>query len=115
VTLAENGEVAVDLALARERPFDIILMDMQMPIMDGYEAAQRLREAGYRGPIIALTAHAMAGDRQRCLDAGCDEYVSKPIDRTTLLQTLAKCVPNTAVCRPAASETGVVRYGPEVG
>ncbi len=88
VTFAENGLLAYEKALAEMaegRPFDMVLMDMQMPVMEGYEATRRLRDAGYKGPIIALTAHAAPEDRQKCLEAGCDHYVSKPIHRERLL------------------------------
>ena len=92
VTVAENGQVAVDLvakANSEGCPYDVILMDMQMPVLDGYEATKQLRNEGYAGPIIALTAHAMATDRQKCLDAGCDDYSVKPINRQQLIKLVS--------------------------
>jgi signal transduction histidine kinase/DNA-binding response OmpR family regulator len=104
VEVAENGRIAVDKALAARAggtPFDVILMDMQMPEMDGYAATSRLRLSKYAGPIIALTAHAMASDRAQCIAAGCDEYLSKPITRATLLTTVRDFI-DASARRPAA-------------
>ena len=92
VTVADNGKIAVDYALAaikEARPFDVILMDLQMPVLDGYAATRTLRNLEYQNPIIALTAHAMSTDRQKCLDAGCDDYASKPIDKQKLIEMVA--------------------------
>ena len=91
VTVADNGEIAFILAsaaLSEGRPFDLILMYMQMPVLDGYAATRQLRNSNYTGPIIALTAHAMSTDRQKCLEAGCDEYLTKPVDRSEFITML---------------------------
>lgn len=88
VTCAENGRIAVDLLTSHD--FNIVLMDMQMPELDGYTATRKLREMQFSKPIVALTAHAMTDDRRRCIESGCDEYLSKPINRDLLLATIAK-------------------------
>ncbi len=106
VTIAENGKLAIDEALRAEteqRPYDLILMDMQMPVMDGYEAVAVLRSHGYQRTIIALTAHAMTGDREKCLEAGCDDYLTKPIDREGLVAFVGRFPGRKAAAEEADS------------
>jgi signal transduction histidine kinase/ActR/RegA family two-component response regulator len=92
VTLVDDGEQAfakIKECEASGSGIDLVLTDMQMPIMDGYTLARRLRETGYMKPIIALTAHALAGDREKCVAAGCNDYTCKPIHRAQLLEKIS--------------------------
>jgi PAS domain S-box-containing protein len=89
VEVVDNGRLACDRvreALEIGASFDLIVMDMQMPEMDGYQATMRLREMGVRTAILALTAHSMDGDRERCLEVGCTDYLAKPIERLPFLR-----------------------------
>jgi len=92
VSLAENGLAAIEAIAANETagspPFDVVLMDMQMPVMDGYQATSQLRNEGYVRPIIAITAHALSGDCEKTLEVGCDAYMSKPVNRDQLVATI---------------------------
>jgi PAS domain S-box-containing protein len=87
IQIASNGREALEKV--HQSDFDMILMDLQMPEMDGFEATRRLRAQGFRKPIIALTAHAMKEERKRCLESGFDEHLSKPVDREALIRTLS--------------------------
>lgn len=89
VTLADNGQHGVELALRKN--FDVILMDLQMPVLDGYSAVHKLREQGYQRPIIALTAHALLADREKCMQVGCNEYLTKPIAQEDLVRAIWQC------------------------
>jgi two-component system CheB/CheR fusion protein len=92
-TFADNGAEAVDKA--KGQSFDLIFMDIHMPQMDGYEATRTLRDNGIKTPIVALTANAMEGDEKKCLDAGCDNYLSKPVIYTKLVAILSKFLEKT--------------------
>ncbi len=100
VLLAENGKEALlitDQERTAGRALDIILMDVQMPEMDGITATRHLRESNYKGPIIALTANAMDSDREACLSAGYTDYLSKPIDATQLIDMLRRYSKNEPI------------------
>jgi CheY-like chemotaxis protein len=91
--VAEDGQKGIEAAL-RERP-DLILMDLSLPVLTGWEAAQQLKQSAQTRdiPIIALSAHALEGERDKALAAGCDEFESKPVDLERLLEKLARLIP----------------------
>ncbi len=99
VRVVENGRQAVEVALDAElssAPYDVVLMDMQMPVLDGYSATRELRDRGYLGKIIALTANHTPDERARCLACGCDDYQSKPIRREVLIDAVHSMVSKSA-------------------
>lgn len=100
VETAANGAEAVE-RVAGGGSYKAILMDMQMPVMDGYSATRELRENGYDGLVIAMTDHAMRGDRDNCLEAGCDDYLAKPVTLASLRTLFER------YCRPAADRAAV--------
>ena len=99
VEIVGNGVLALDAMRAADAlrtPFSLVLMDMQMPEMDGYTATAKLRELGFEVPIVALTAHAMSGDKERCIAAGCTDFATKPIDRAKLVAICRQWLTRTA-------------------
>ncbi|WP_404307638.1 PAS domain-containing protein [Neorhodopirellula lusitana] len=120
VLIANNGQEAVDAML--NDTFDVVLMDIQMPVLDGLAATRVIREnekeSGKHTPIIAMTAHAMKGDREDCIDAGMDEYVTKPIRSATLMEALAKTVPDkkahTGEEAPCQDKTSVAKTSEDI-
>lgn len=93
VHTVSDGVAAVNFVRKQHdagRVYDLILMDMQMPLMDGFEATRKIRELGYDKPIVALTASSLPADKQTCIDAGCDDYVAKPFDFQPLLDLIAE-------------------------
>jgi CheY-like chemotaxis protein len=107
VEVAVDGDDAlraIERSECRAEPFDVVLLDMQMPVKDGYTTARELRARGFKQPIIAVTAHAMQGDRQRCLEVGCNDYTPKPLEPRRLLELISQHCRKPAK-RGAASET----------
>jgi PAS domain S-box-containing protein len=116
VAVAEDGEqgvAAVRAATQAGEPFDLVLMDCQMPVLDGYAATRRLRDDARFAtlPIIAMTANAMAGDREKCLDAGMNDHVAKPIDPATLFATLTRWLASHEASTPAVGEAPAPQTG----
>ena len=111
-SVVENGKAAVEVVLNDPTKFDCILMDCNMPVMDGWEATQEIqRVLGHKVPIVAVTANALKGDREKCLDAGMDSYITKPIKLSLLLdvviQLINQNVPCTKVSVDADAEKSV--------
>ena len=110
VTVVEDGQLALDALQTND--FDVVLMDVQMPVLDGFKAVAAIREqersTGRHQLVIAMTAHAMSGDRKRCLDAGMDDYVSKPISATAISEALTRAVEGSRAALEAAAQNSAV-------
>ncbi len=85
---AKDGQEAIDIFKVNE--IDLVLMDLQLPVMDGYTSTREIKKINQQVPIIAQTAHVMSGEREKCLEAGCDDYLAKPIRLQILIDTLSK-------------------------
>jgi len=109
VTIAKDGKEAVEKALSES--FDLILMDMQMPNMNGYDATKTLRRNHLKTPIVALTAKAMHGDREKCIDAGCNDYLAKPVKRKDLMEVIQKYLLLESVSCVKTGEADVTSAG----
>ncbi len=121
IETAENGAQGVERALSawrEKKPFDVILMDVNMPVLDGYEATRQIVAGGVRTPVIALTALALAGDKERCLAAGCVDYVSKPVVPSSFFETISRHLRAegergaTPTAAPVVSLVGNPRFQP---
>jgi signal transduction histidine kinase/CheY-like chemotaxis protein/HPt (histidine-containing phosphotransfer) domain-containing protein len=106
VDVAEDGKQAVDQVVASSNTYDLVLMDVQMPVMDGYEATAELRSRGFSNPIIAITAYALARDLKRCLEVGCNDFVTKPLVPGQLLNTLERWLGKQSQYAKVAPEVG---------
>jgi signal transduction histidine kinase len=106
VTCVADGRKALDKALAQN--FNLIIMDMQMPGIDGYQATRTLRGKGCKCPIIAVTAHALEGDREKCIEAGCDDYVAKPINRDRLYEIVGKYIQGISIEENTEMQTSAI-------
>jgi CheY-like chemotaxis protein/anti-sigma regulatory factor (Ser/Thr protein kinase) len=107
VDVAGDGKTGCEMVInssAEGRPYDLVLMDLEMPVRNGLDAARRLRQWGWRGPLVALTANALAGDRERCLAAGCDDYLSKPVTGNDLERVVARFVSRETPATPHAND-----------
>jgi CheY-like chemotaxis protein len=112
VVVARNGKQGMDMAKS-EKP-DLILMDMNLPLVDGWEATRLLKQSNKTRhvPVVALTAHAMSGDRDKCLEAGCDDYHTKPVELTRLLEQIESLLAKrVADLRAAQAATGPAPSG----
>jgi len=104
VRIAEDGQIAVDILLAPDAaPVDLVIMDMQMPVLDGYAATSALRKAGFSKPIIALTAHTMPGDCELCLASGCTDYASKPVNTRQFTNMILRYTKDAQPALPLAA------------